>query len=105
MKNDGTYFIVYQSIKIEKYYPPVVYPFDWQGIELFAHRVMDGAKKGKALYSVNYWQVSEKSTGRSLSIKNAMTMMDAKVQAMELLEKVGIDKVREVISKVKGDVK
>jgi hypothetical protein len=103
MRNDGTYFIVWQSLGRVKYYPPEVYPFDWQGIELFVHRVMDGIEKGEIMLSANYWQVSEKSTGRSLSIRNAMTIQDAKVQAMELLDKIGVDKFQGIIAKAKAD--
>jgi len=107
MKNDNTYFIAYQYSAgiIKKYYPPQAYPFGWKGIEFFVHRVIDGVEKEKPLYSTRFWQVSEKTTGTSLVIKNATTIEDAKGQAVEKLGKVGIDKVKEEISKVKGELK
>jgi hypothetical protein len=107
MKNDGTYFIVWQGSKVEKYYPQNIEPFKWQGIEFFVHRVIDGVDIDsntavkKPLWSTQFYQVSEKSTGRSISLKNITTIVDAKAQAIQGLDKIGIDKVKEVISKVK----
>jgi hypothetical protein len=103
MKNDNTYFLAYQASAgiIKKYYPPQVYPFEWQGIEFFVHRVLDGTDGDKPLYSTQFWQVSEKQTGMSLGITNATTIEDTKGQAVEKLGKVGIDKVKEKINGMK----
>lgn len=103
MRNDGTYFLTYQtqSKGLKKYYPPQVYPFMWQGIEFFVHKVLDGTKDGKPLYSTIFWQASHKDTGTSLELGNIMTITNAKEQAIYRLNIVGIDKVKEVIAKVR----
>ncbi len=95
MKNDGTYFLACQTQNkaIKKHHPPQVYPFEWEGIALFVHKVIDGTDCEKPLYSTMFWQVSEKSTGMSLSIKNAETILDAKKQSIAGLEKIGINMV------------
>lgn len=101
MKNNGSYFIVWQGITKEKYYPPEVHPFDWKGIELFVHKVMDGVEKGKALWSTKFYQVSEKTTGASAMLLNISTIVDAKTQAIERFNKIGVDDIRKAIAKVK----
>jgi hypothetical protein len=105
MKNDGTYFIAYQYSAgiIKKYYPPQIHPFEWQGIEFFVHRVLDGTKDNKPLYSTMFWQVSEKTTGKSLSIEGATTLTGAELLAKDKLKEIGVAKVKEVIAKAKGE--
>lgn len=107
MKNDNTYFITFQfSVGvIKKDYPPQVYPFEWQGIEFFAHRIMNGVEEEKLLYSTQFWQVSEKETGMSLSIEGATTLIGAELLAKDRLKEIGVAKVKEVIAKVKGELK
>lgn len=107
MKNDNTYFLVYQASAgiIKKYYPPQVYPFEWQGIEFFVHKVINDAKDETPIFSTMFYQVSEKETGKSLKIENTMTIVDAEKQAIGKLEKVGLGRVKEIIAKVKGDAK
>ncbi len=107
MKNDGTYFIQYQmSAGITKNFEPeVIYPFKWNDIELFVHRAPSGLEDGQPIYSKTHWQATQKDTGISLSVESAMAITDAKKKAIEKLEKVGVDRVKEIISKVKGGVK
>lgn len=107
MKNDGTYFLAYQLSAgiIKKHYPPQVYPFKWQGIEFFVHKVLDGTKDNKPPYSTMFWQVSEKTTGLSLSIEGATTLTGAELLAKDKLKEIGVARVKERISKVKGYVK
>jgi len=98
MKNDGTYFLNY-GFNV-KFCPPTVYPFEWEGIPFFTHRVAGKVINNEVEYSKLFWQVTHKDTGMGLEIENTMKIADAKNQAIGKLDKLGIDKVKEVIRKV-----
>jgi hypothetical protein len=104
MKNDGTYFLYLRTAMGEdiEHKPLLVYPFEWQGLEFFAHRPYT---TGLPLFDVGFWEVSEKSTGYALGDKNIKTMSEAKRLAIAKLEKVGIEKVKELIAQNKKDLK
>ena len=82
MKNNGEYHLTLLEVdrqgegKIGKYpviYPDTVYPFEYKGLQLFAHPVCysDG-ETGKD------WQVTEKATGMFVS-----AITDTKDRAIE----------------------
>jgi len=98
MKNDGTYFIEVWDGKIHKEYPPDVYSFKWNGIDLFVHKVYDSTDLFD--FSEKYYQVSEKSTGRSLLLENVQTIKEAQKIATDKLERNGLDKVKETITRL-----
>jgi len=81
MKNNGEYHLTLEvgrqsENKIGKYpviYPDTVYPFEYKGLQLFAHHTyLSDSKVGKS------WQVTEKLTGMFVSI-----IRDTKAQAIE----------------------
>ena len=98
MKNDGSYFLSIGNKDGSKarYEPEVVYSFKWNGVEFFAH---------KHYLSSGFWQVSDKEFGYSLCLENIKTRETAKKVAIEKLDKVGIDKFKEVTEKIKEGLK
>jgi hypothetical protein len=75
----------------------VVHPFIWHGIEFFIHRILYRLGNNKTTYSKQFWQATNKDTGMCLGIQNALTRENAKEQALAILEKYGLDKVKETI--------
>jgi len=94
MKNDGTYFIV--TTKRESILPTEVYPFDWNGIEFFAHRYYSIVG-----FDSTFWQVTEKNTGYNLALQGAKTIIEAKKIAVKKLEDAGLEVIKAVINSVK----
>jgi hypothetical protein len=108
MKNDDTYFLVGRNPKsqiIEKHYPEMVHPFIWQDIEFFIHRILYRLGNNKPTYSKQFWQVTSKDTGMNLRVQGALTMNEAKEYALAILEKSGLDKVKEAIEQGRNIIK
>lgn len=101
MKNDKTYFLQFRfaSGKAEKYYPLQVYPFEWEGVEFFVHRITKGFE-GNMIESKDFWGASHKETGSFLPVETT-TMASAKKIALEKLENAGLDKIKAEIEKAK----
>ena len=107
MNNDDSHSLIYRltNTELKKYHPPIIHPFEWRGIQFFIHRSIDIVADGNPVYSKAFWGVTSKDTGMALPIENAMTIDDARQQAVEMLEKVGLEKVKEAISRGKVEVK
>lgn len=95
IKNDGTYSLYFNTgIK----YPETVYPFQWKGIQFFISNtwVYDG-------FSEYYFIVTEKSTGYSIG-KQCDSIKESKRECINWLEKQGLQKTQEIITKIKKEV-
>jgi hypothetical protein len=88
MINDGSYFVMLDtcSARAMRARPKDVYPFDYLGIELFAHE------------SRGLWAATEKSTG--CLIGRGMAQEDAVLDAQANINTMGADWVRNQIINV-----
>lgn len=105
MKNDGTYFLVIldPNGKITTTKPDLVYPFTWQGIELFVHRVYHCAELS-ILLGDKFWDVTVKDCGLCLKLKNITTIDEAKRVSIEILESKGLEVINHWIAKQRKDL-
>ena len=82
MKNDGTYKLALHpglGTAPNFIYPSTVYPFEYAGLELFAHKEYNGGNKWGT-----YWEATEKITGMSVSRRQSFktkerAMADAEI--------------------------
>jgi hypothetical protein len=92
MQNNHTYF----ALKVEangtlrKEYPKQVYPFVYQGLELFCY-----------LASIGQWNTVEKTTGLPIAISE-FSKIDCTKQAREKINKDGAIKVINDIKLARG---
>ena len=90
-----------RSSELKKFRPAVIHPFGWEGLDFFVHRPITTVLDGIPVYSAVFWVVTSVDTGMSLPVKNATTIEEAKRQAVDVLNGLGIDKVKEAIERGK----